>query len=259
MFSSQLPSQFIPLHNQDWLSRQKIAGKCVSECLAESKRLILSEAKLSGKDIESLCLKIFTSYQCTPTFFGYRGFPGAICLSINNELVHGIPNNKNFLPGDVIKIDLGATYQKAIADAAITVIYGTPKSQKHQELIIAASKSLEEGIKAIKIGKRIGEIGNAIYNFVRLTEFHLITDYGGHGIDEDIPHAAPFVPNKSSKNEGVRFQPGMSLAIEPMLVMGDNRTRVSKQDGWTVLTDGIGAHFEHTIFITNEETLILTG
>jgi methionyl aminopeptidase len=258
MFSSSLRSQFISLHNSDWLIKQKIAGQCVSECLQESKKLISSAQKLTGKDVESLCLSIMTKHDCTPTFFGYRGFPGAICLSVNNELVHGIPNNKLFISSDVIKVDLGATYQGAIADAAITTIYGTPKSPKHVELIIACQKALDVGIQAVKIENRIGEIGYAIHNSVRRTEFKLITDYGGHGIEENVPHASPFVPNKSQKNEGPRIQSGISLAIEPMLVLGDNRTRVSKQNGWAVLTDGIGAHFEHTLYVDENEVLIIT-
>lgn len=259
MFSSQIPSQLIPLHNSDWLEKQIIAGKCVAECLRESKKLISSAPEnLTGKDIESLCLQIINQFQCSPTFFGYRGFPGAICLSINNELVHGIPNHKPFIFGDVVKVDLGATYQGAIADAALTVIYGTPKSNKHVELLSACQKSLTAGIEAVKIGSQIGEIGFAIHNSMRRSEFRLITDYGGHGLDENKPHAPPFIANKAQKNEGVRIQAGMSLAIEPMLVIGDNRTRVSKQDNWTVLVDGIGAHFEHTIYVGNEEVLVLT-
>jgi len=254
-----IQSQIITLHDSNWLERQTIAGKCVAQCLKTSKEKVLSNPeKLTGKDIESICLKIMESFSCSPTFFGYKCFPGAICLSINNELVHGIPKDKPFQIGDVIKIDLGATYQGAIADAAITVIYGSPKENRHVELIDLCQKSLTNGIKAIKQGKQLGVIGNAIHKTVKDSRFGLILNYGGHGIDENQPHASPFVPNKSQPNEGPKLQPGMTLAIEPMLVIGDNKTSVSNKDNWTVLTNGVGAHFEHTIFITENEVKILT-
>ncbi len=247
----------IPLHDTAWYERQKIAGQCVAKCLKTTKQIVqefgVSCSKLTGKDLEQICHNIFLEYNCQPTFLNYKGFPGKICLSRNKELVHGIPKDEFFQIGDVIKIDLGATFEGAIADAALTVIYGLPKDRSHQELINLCQKSLSQGISAVQIGKKLGVIGNAVYQTVRRqNRFSLVTRYGGHGLDYNRPHAPPFVSNKTQSNEGPIIQAEMSLAIEPMLVLGDNFTRVSEKDGWTVLTNGIGAHFEHTIFIHHD-------
>lgn len=250
---------FIKLKDEHWLARQKIAGKCVAACLSASKKLIESETKnLSLKDIEAACSSIISSMDCTSTFLGYKGFSGVICTSVNKQLVHGIPTDYLLQQGDVVKVDLGATYKGAIADAAITVIYGKPKSQQHVDLINTCNESLNNAIKSIQVGKRLGSIGNAINYIVKKTRYSLVTHYGGHGIDENKPHAEPFVANKSIADSGIRIQPGMTLAIEPMLLIGgDTKTWVGS-DGWTVNALDVSSHFEHSIYIAEDKVHILT-
>lgn len=249
---------FIVLHGHEWLEHQRIAGKAASTALKAAKKLIEDKtSNLSLKDIEQECLRIIQESNCTPTFLNYKGFPGAVCASVNKQLVHGIPSTYKLKEGDVVKIDLGATYQGAIADCATTAIYGEPIKKEHLEVISTCRKALDNAISSISVGKRLGSIGAAIHHTVKSTRFKLITNYGGHGISKNKPHSSPFVSNRASSFEGVRFQPGMTLAIEPMVVVGDNRTRVMS-DGWTVVTDDVGAHFEKTIFIHQDKVEIIT-
>ncbi len=257
-------NMLVDLKDDDWFNRQSVAGKCAADCIKLGSKLISEKTpNLSLKDIEAACLEVMEQQNCIATFKGYKGssagpgFPGAVCLSVNNQLVHGIPTDYILQEGDVVKLDLGATYQGAIADTATTVIYGEPKKQEHLTLIQTCKKALDNAIKAVAVGKQLGVIGAAIHHTVKNTRFGLITNYGGHGISENKPHASPFVPNKSQSNTGIRIQPGLTIAIEPMVVIGDNRTR-KLADGWTIVTDGVGAHFEHTIFVGNDKVHIMT-
>jgi methionyl aminopeptidase len=252
-------NSIIRFKDNNWLERQKIAGKCVAGILKTLNQLIIDKTpNLSLKDMEAEALKQIKAADCVSTFKGYKGFPGEICLSVNKQLVHGIPSNYILQEGDVVKFDLGATYQGAIADAAATAIYGEPKSPKHVELIAVCKESLNQAINAIKINKQLGCIGYAIHKYVTSkSNFGLIVNYGGHGIDENIPHAPPFIANKSKVTEGARIQEGLTIAIEPMLVIGDNRTRISN-DGWTVVTSDIGAHFEHSIYVGADKVHVVT-
>lgn len=251
-------SHLVRLKSQEWLSNQKHAGKCVAKILKQCKDLALNrEPNLSLKDFENLTYKCMEEMDCIPTFKDYHGFPSAICTSVNEQVVHGIVSDYVLKDGDVVKIDLGATFNGAIADSAITCIYGTPKHKDHMRLVDACEKALLSGIGAVKVGNRIGAIGNAIYKNTKNTGFGLITEYGGHGIDTNRPHAAPFVANKAKPTEGLRMQPGMTIAIEPMLVIGKPKTKVL-QDGWTVVSPGISSHFEHTLFIDDDKVHVIT-
>lgn len=249
----------ISLKDKFWLERQIVAGSCVSGILKTLNQMVMEKIpNLSLKDMEAEAIKQMKAVNCTPTFQGYKGFPGAICLSVNKQLVHGIPTSYILKEGDVVKFDLGATYQGAIADAAATAIYGKPKSPQHTELLEVCKGALDHAIKSIQIGKQLGCIGYAIHKYVTSrSRFALITNYGGHGIDEDTPHASPFVANKAKQNEGPRIQEGLTIAIEPMLVIGDNGTKISS-DGWTVLTSDVGVHFEHSIFVDADKIHVLT-
>lgn len=249
--------EFIKLKDDIWLNKQRVAGKCVAECLSTSEELIKEDKGVSLKQIESVCLDIIKKHNCTPTFLNYKGFPGAICTSVNNELVHGIPRNYIIKSSDVVKIDLGATFEGAIADSAITVISGKYKNFFHKELVDACGSALTLGLRAIRVGLQVGEIGNAISAYFKKTPFKVITDYGGHGLDYDTPHSQPFIANKSRVDEGVRIQKGMTIAIEPMAVISSSKTRTSN-DGWTVTTSDIGAHFEHTVYIHSDGVEIIT-
>lgn len=251
-------TQLVVLKEDGWFERQKHAGYVVAECLRVSKELIEAETpNLSLKDIEATCLEIIEYEKCTPTFHGYKGFPGVICASVNKQLVHGIPTDYKLKLGDVVKIDLGATYEGVIADAAISAIYGEAKDPRHTKMLEVCKGALEKGIAAIEIGKQLGCIGHAIHQYTRKSGFKLITHYGGHGINLNTPHASPFVSNKARPDEGIRIQPGLSIAIEPMLSMESDRTKKAK-DNWTVLTKGISCHWEHSIFVGADKIHVLT-
>lgn len=240
-------NSLIILKDSLWLERQKVAGKAVAECLKTFYNL--NKINISLKEINEICFEILNKHKCTPTFYNYKGFPGYVCLSVNEHLVHGIPSDYVIQAGDVVSLDLGATFEGAIADAAITRIFGEPKSQRHQDLVSTCFKSLNNAISTIKVEKNLGCIGEAIWNTVKQSGFSLITDYGGHGINYNTPHAKPFVASKANGYDGVRIQPGLSIAIEPILVDSDSDKSFVTDDGWTVQGYGIGAHFEHSVTI----------
>ena len=252
-------SELIPLHNQTWLSNQKVAGKCVASILKSINNLISQKTpNLNLLDLEQEAYKQLKEFNCEPTFLGYKGFPSCICISVNKELVHGIPKNYIIKEGDIIKFDLGATFNGAIADAAATAIYGKEKSIFHKEMVETCREALLNAIKVISVGKQLGVIGNAISKTVKKGPFGLVTEYGGHGLDVNNPHALPFVPNKSQPNEGPRFQNGMTIAIEPMFVLGSTVETKVDSDGWTVIANDVTSHFEHTIFVEDNKVLIIT-
>jgi methionyl aminopeptidase len=259
MTNIDLISHLILIKDEKWLEKQRIAGKTVAQCLKKSKELIETENNISLKDIEKQCIDIISENGCTPTFKNYKGFSGAICTSVNKQIVHGIPSKYKVKNGDIVKIDIGATYEGAIGDAAITAIGGgfDKAMPQHYEMVRACQKMLEIGINAAKPGNHVGQIGFKMYEYIKETDFNVITAYGGHGLEYNKLHAAPFVDNKSEKDHGIVLQPNMTICIEPMITIGSNKTKVGK-DGWTVTTEKVNAHCEHTLFIHKDCTEILT-
>jgi methionyl aminopeptidase len=247
----------VKLKNKDWLDKQRVAGKIAAQTLVKLKGFMEDKTFHSMATLNEIAERFITEAGGTPTFKGYKGFPAGVCISVNKELVHGIPKDTVLDDGDIVSFDLGVTYEGAIADTAITCIFGTPKSERHVQLVQATEESLMKGIEAIAVGKKLGVIGNAIYRFAKGKGFGVINQYGGHGLDWNIPHAAPFVANKSDPEEGIRIQPGLAIAIEPMLTLGSTTTR-TLDDGWTVVSDDIGAHFEHSIYIHEDHVEIIT-
>lgn len=248
---------FFTLKNEDWLKKQRIAGKVVASSLNQLKEFVAQKTTLSMLELSKIIDKFIVSEGCTPTFKNYKGFPEAVCISINNQLVHGIPTDYRLQEGDVVSFDLGATYEGAIADSALTCIYGEPKKYEHVKLVKATEEALMRGIEAIAVGKNLGCIGHAVHKSAKCNGFNVIEDYGGHGLDWNCPHASPFVANKSDINDGIRIQSGLTIAIEPMLVPGSTNSWTDR-DKWTVMTNDIGAHFEHTIYIHEDHTEIIT-
>jgi len=248
---------FITLKDNDWLMKQRIAGKCVASCLNMLKSFVLNKENLSllemDKEAESFILKS----GCTPTFKNYKGFPNSVCISVNNQLVHGIPTDYKLKDGDVVSFDLGATLEGVIGDAAITVIYGEPKNILHEKLLKVTEECLDKAIQNIAVNKRLGVIGNTIYKHAKDNGFAVVEEYGGHSLSYNCPHHGMFVSNKSSVTEGIVMQEGLTLAIEPLLCTGSNKTEVSK-DGWTVITNDINCHFEKTIYIHKDSVEIIT-
>lgn len=254
---SLAPNVLVKLKDQNWLDKQRVAGKVVAGTLSLLEQLVKEKTTKSLLELNSIGEEYIVQHSCTPTFKNYKGFPAGVCISVNKQLVHGIPTDYLLQEGDVISFDLGATYEGAIADSALTCIYGSPKSDLHVKLVKATEESLMRGIEAIKVGNRLGCIGYAISRCAKGYGFGLINNYGGHGLDWNIPHAAPFVANKSTLDEGIHIQPGLAIAIEPMLVLGSVETTTS-EDGWTVLTPDVGAHFEHSVFVHEDHVEIIT-
>jgi methionyl aminopeptidase len=248
--------ELITLKDGIWLARQKRAGRCVAMILRESGRLIAEKTpNLTLKDLENMALQLMKEMGCTATFQGYKGFPSAICTSVNKHLVHGIVTDYTIKDGDVVSVDLGATFEGAIADAACTFIYGESPSKEVTRMVQMCQDALTAGINAVKVGNRIGAIGDAIHKFVKDSGFGLITKYGGHGINYDTPHAPPFVHNRASKTEGVHITPGMSIAIEPMLVLDKDTQTTVLDDNWTVLAKSLACHFEHSVFVESHDRI----
>lgn len=261
-------NSLVKLKNQDWLDKQRVAGKIAANTLILLKNLINDKSAAFGVasrtllELNNIAEEYIISQGGIPTFKGYQGggpypFPAGVCISVNKQLVHGVPTDYKLQEGDLVSFDLGVTVGGAIADTAITCIFGQPKSERHVKLLEATNEALMKGIAAIEVGKHLGCIGNAISRSAKGNGFGLINNYGGHGLDWDIPHAAPFVANKANIDEGIRIQPGLAIAIEPMLVLGSTSTRVA-DDGWTIMTDDLSAHFEHSIFVHEDRVEIIT-
>ncbi len=202
--------------------------------------------------------KCILSHGAKPSFLGYGGFPASACISVNEEIIHGIPSSQKVLKnGDIVSIDVGAYYKGYHGDCAATFIVGEG-SEEAKKLINVTKQSFFEGISAISVGKRIGDIGHAIQSYVESNGFSVVREYIGHGIGRSL-HEDPEVPNYGNPGHGLRLREGMTIAIEPMVNAGDWQVRVLK-DQWTVVTaDGsLSAHYENTVAITSNGVLILT-
>jgi methionyl aminopeptidase len=249
IYNTTTDNTLICLHNQDWLDKQRKAGKIAAAALKELKWYCDNKTFHSVFVLNEIIERFIIEQGGFPTFKGYKGFPAGVCISVNKQLVHGIPGDTVLQNGDKVSFDLGVTVEGAIADTALTLIFGPPKSEKHLQLVRDTDEALRKGIEAVQVGKHLGCIGHAISKYAKNKGYGVIVNYGGHGLTWDTPHAPPFVANKAESNEGVRIQPGMTLAIEPMLTIGSTTTHVDS-DGWTVWCDAeMAAHAEHTIYI----------
>ena len=246
----------IRIKTEEEIDRMKIAGRAVAIFLKEAEKLVVPGA--SAWEIELLAEKVFKELKVKPAFKGYSGYEYITCVSVNEEVVHGIPRrDKVFKKGDIVSIDVGAVYKGFFGDGAMTYIVGeTDESGKR--LVEVTRKALEKAIEKIRAGVKLGDISYAIQSFVESSGFNVIRDYVGHGIGTAL-HEEPQVPNYGKPGAGVRLLTGMTLAIEPMVVEGDWRIKIL-EDGWTAVTvDGSRcAHFEHTIVIRETGAEILT-
>ena len=213
---------------------------------------------VSTKEIDTLAEKLIRSYDCVPNFLNYNGFPGTICASVNEEVVHGIPDKNRILKdGDIISIDCGCIYKGYHSDAARTYAVGSI-SKEVQQLMDVTKQSFFEGIKMAKAGNHLYDISNAIDDYVTPFGYGIVKDLVGHGIGTSL-HEDPQIPNFKQKRKGLLLQPGMTFAIEPMINMGTWEVEFLDDD-WTVVTrDGLrSAHYENTVLITDGEPEILT-
>ncbi len=231
------------------------AGRIVASVLEMLMQRV--RAGMKTRELDIIAAREAERLGARPSFKGYRGYPANLCVSVNDEIVHGIPGNRVLKDGDVVSLDFGAIYKGYQGDAAVTVGIGeiSPEAQK---LLEATEGSLDAGITAARAGVTLGDISSAIQNHAESKGFSVIREYTGHGIGHDM-HEEPLIPNFGSPGAGPILKKGMVFCLEPMLSAGDWHTRVA-DDRWTVLTaDGsLAAHFEHTIVITDGESEVLT-
>ncbi len=237
------------------LELMRQAGRIVGQTLA-----LLRDSVRPGmetRELDAMANREIRRLGGKPVFKGYRGFPATICTSLNEEIVHGIPGPRVLKEGDLVKLDVGASVEGYIGDAAITVGVGkiSPQAQK---LIEVTYQSLLKGIQAARDGAHVGDIGAAIQEYVESHGFSVVREYVGHGVGRFL-HEEPQIPNYGSRGMGPILRKGMTIAIEPMVNLGHWKTRLM-DDQWTVVTEdgSLSAHFEHTIAITDGEPEILT-
>lgn len=238
------------------LNAMRQAGKIVATALK-----ILTERVRPGmktEELDIIAAEELENRGATPSFKGYHGFPAHLCVSINEEIVHGIPGERIINEGDIVSLDLGAIYNGFHGDAALTIGVGKVSSQA-QKLIEVTREALNAGISAARANVRLGDVSATIQDYAESRGYSVVREYAGHGIGREM-HEEPQVPNYGPADAGPVLKKGMVLAIEPMVNIGDWRTKVGK-DHWTVSTsDGsLSAHFEHTIAITNGEAEVLTN
>ncbi len=247
----------INIYTEEDIKKIKKAGKIVATVLGEVANAI--KEGITTYELDRIAKETCEKLGAKCAFYNYRGFPANICISVNNEVIHGIPSKTRRLKeGDIVKLDFGAYLDGYYGDAAITVGVGkiSPLAKK---LIDVTKQSLYEAIKVARPGNKLSDIGKAVYNYVSKFNFDVLREYAGHGIGKNL-HEEPHVFNYPTPyGDKITLKERMVLAIEPMVTAGRHKVR-TKRDGWTVVTkDGkISAHFEHTIAILEGETLILT-
>ena len=246
----------IIIKNSEQIKLMRQAGRITAEALMVARDEI--RPGMTTKELDTKIRRYIEKCGAKPTFLGYNGFPGSACISINDEVIHGIPSDKVIInEGDIVKVDVGARFRGYNGDSARTFPVGKV-SDEALRLISVTEKSFHEAMKVARPGNRVGDIGFAVESFVISNGFSVVKDYVGHGVGKDL-HEEPEIPNFGRAGRGVRLYPGMTLAIEPMVNAGSHDVRVLK-DGWTVVTaDGkLSAHYENSILITENDPIILT-
>ena len=246
----------IQIKNKEQIAIMKEAGRITGEALLVARQHV--REGISTYELDKLIREHIERSGAKPSFLGYAGFPGSACISINDEVIHGIPSKKRILcEGDIVKIDVGAYYKGFHGDSARTIPVGKV-SDEAKRLIEATEKSFWAGIAKAQSGNRIGDIGNAIESCVREYVYNVVKRSIGHGVGHEL-HESPDVPNFGTAGRGVRLCNGMTIAVEPMVNVGTSDV-VEMADGWTVKTAdrSLSAHYENTIAITAEGVLVLT-
>lgn len=243
------------LRQPEEIDKLRASNVIVADILEEIKSQVRSGVTTLELDriAEELCIK----RGAKPAFKGYRGYPFSLCISVNSEVVHGLPSQRTLMAGDVVSLDYGVLYKGYYGDAAITVAIGQI-SEEAEKLIKVTEESLYLGIDQARVGNRLGDISATVQGHVEKAGFSVVRDFVGHGIGRSL-HEEPQIPNFGKRGRGVALKAGMVLAIEPMVNAGSYQVEVL-QDGWTVLTaDGkLSAHFEHSVAITDNGPEILS-
>jgi len=248
---------FTKVKNSEEIKAMRVSGKILATVLDSLRRNI--KEGMSTKDLAEMAKQELRSTGGQPTFLGYYGFPDVLCVSVNDEVVHGIPRKNNIIKsGDIVSLDFGVTYNEMITDGAITVIVGKTNNQQHIDLVNNTEKSLMKGISVVKDGVKVGDIGYEIQKKLDNQKYGIVRDLVGHGVGHEL-HEDPNLPNYGRMNTGSILHEGMTIAIEPMATLGGHEI-ITDIDGWTIRTaDGsLSAHFEHTVLITENGAEILT-
>jgi methionyl aminopeptidase len=252
---NKVKKQMTVVKTEAEVAAMRKAGRVVASVLERLKKEV--KPGIKTKQLDVVAAEELKKWKAKPSFKGYRGYPATLCVSINDEIVHGIPGDRILKEGDIVSLDFGAYIEGFHGDAAITVGVGEISS-KAKELLSVTKDALMVGIKSARDGVRLGDVSAQIQGYVEGKGFSVIREYCGHGIGRDL-HEDPLVPNFGTRGEGIKLQKGMTLAVEPMVTNGDWRTRID-DNKWTVRTadNSLSAHFEHTIAIGNAEPEILT-
>ena len=246
----------IVIKNRSEIDLMKKAGEVTADILKELPSVI--RPGMSTKELDKWIEDYILRNDMKPAFKGYGGFPAAACISVNEEIIHGIPSKRKILrEGDIVTVDLGTIYKDYYSDAARTYPVGKI-SDECAKLIKVAEESFFEGLKFCRKGYRLGDVSHAIQSFVEAAGFSVIRDYTGHGVGRDL-HEDPPVPNYGKAGHGPKLVPGMTLAVEPMIAAGDYVVDVLDNDWTVVMSDGrMCAHYENSLVITEGDPILLT-
>ncbi len=239
------------------LAKMRESGRIVRKVLGELRAF--AAPGVTTAEMDSLARAVISSEMGRPSFLGYRGYPAAVCISIDSEVVHGIPGSRRLREGSLVSIDVGVFKDGYHGDAADSFFVGAAPSRSAGELVEVTYEALRRGISAAVCGNRLGDVGSAVQDYVESRGFAVVRDLVGHGIGRKL-HEPPQVPNFGTPGRGQKLTDGMALAIEPMVNAGTWEVRVL-EDGWTVVTaDGsLSAHAEHTIMVSGSEPVVLTA
>lgn len=247
----------IQLKNSEQIKLMKEAGRITGEALLKARDNV--RVGITTYELDKIIREHIEKAGAKPSFLGYAGFPASACISINDEVIHGIPSKTRYLEeGDIVKIDVGAFYRGFHGDSARTIPVGKVSAEA-ERLIKVTRDSFYAGIEQLRVGNRIGDVGSAIDGLVRAAGFSTVKRYIGHGVGHEL-HESPDVPNYGTPGRGTRLAVGMTLAIEPMVNIGGELVK-ELPDGWTVKTaDGsLSAHYENSVALTSDGVINLTG
>jgi methionyl aminopeptidase len=245
----------IPIKSPAEIAVMRRAAQIAARALRDVRAAV--RPGVTTRELDRIAEDRIRSQGAVPSFLGYRGYPASVCISVNDQVVHGIPDRRVLREGEIVSLDLGAEVDGFHGDTAVTVPVGEIDASL-RELLAAAADALEEGIKAVRPGARLGDVGAAIQRRAERAGFSVVRDFAGHGVGRRL-HEEPQVANFGRRGTGLQLRSGMTLAIEPMVNMGGAEV-VMERDGWTVRTaDGRpSAHFEHTVAVTETGADVLT-
>lgn len=256
MRSSHLPEyNLATIKDKKYLENQLEAGKILSEIMNKMIDKVLSQDFDTYLSLSRFAELEILKHNAIPTFKSYKNFPEAVCISINNTLVHGIPKDIKPQSTDLVSLDFGVTVEQSIVDSAITL--SAEPTEEDKLLISATQKCLYNSIKQIKLENRFGSIGENIFSTAKDMGFKVVNEFGGHGIGYGNPHDFPFISNNDKSTNGIRFQPGMTFAIEPLLYRNQKNISIDN-DKWSINMTERCSHFEHSVHVLQDKLIILT-